>query len=280
MNATLELSSLHGSDSERAPALDIKRAASGTPTVQLDLARTNQRLENRTGAEIVRWARETFHDTARAPDASPLIMTSSFGAHSAVMLHLVATHAPGTPVVFLDTGYLFPETYGFVEELKQHLNLELRTYSAKLTAARQEALHGKLWEQGEEGVRHYLQINKTEPMQRALAELKPVAWLAGLRADQTTHRANLETVVTQDGCYKVHPLLHWRSEDVNAYLEEHNLPAHPLVSQGYRSIGDVHSTLPTVPGQHPREGRTLGKLQECGIHLTAEENRSLTSSNL
>jgi len=238
------------------------------------LARARTELADADAATIVRWAAETF--------GRGLVVTSSFGAHSAVMLHLVSEHAPGTPVVLIDTGHLFLETYRFAHDLAERLDLDLRIFQPRMTAAHQEAIYGRLWEQGEEGVREYLRINKVEPLQRALREIRPAAWLSGVRAEQTDHRAELEIVSAQDGRVKVHPILKWRLSDVEAYLESKDLPHHPLHAQGYRSIGDVHSTLPTLPGQDPREGRILGAKRECGIHLplTEDENRSLTSSKL
>lgn len=238
----------------------------------LDLGAANRDLEGATAEEIVRWAAGSF--------PGRLAMSSSFGAQSAVMLHLVSQHAPGTPVIFIDTGYLFEETYRFVAELTERFDLDVRVYAPRLTAAYQEALYGKLWEQGEEGIRRYLQINKVEPMKRALDELAPLAWLAGVRADQTEHRNGLRPVDTQDGRVKVHPILSWSASDVDDYMERHQLPYHPLYDQGYRSLGDWHSTLPTLPDQDPRDGRILGKKRECGIHLTDEQNKSLTSSRL
>ncbi len=238
----------------------------------LDLDAASSALDGAGAEHIVRWAAETF--------AGRLAVSSSFGAQSAVMLHLVSRHAPGTPVIFVDTGYLFEETYRFAAELTERFDLDVRVYAPRLSAAYQEALYGKLWEKGEEGIRRYLQLNKVEPMRRALEEVDPLAWLAGLRADQTEHRRALRVVDEQDGRIKVHPILRWSDADVEAYMERHGLPYHPLFDQGYRSIGDWHSTLPTLPDQDPRDGRILGQKRECGIHLSDEQNRSLTSSRL
>jgi len=115
----------------------------------------------------VAWAAERF--------AGRLVASTSFGAHSAVMLDLVARVAPETPIVFIDTGYLFPETYRFAEQLTRRLGLDVRVYAPRITAARQEALYGQRWEHGDEGVAAYLADNKVEPMQRALkdAQLAP-----------------------------------------------------------------------------------------------------------
>jgi phosphoadenosine phosphosulfate reductase len=220
----------------------------------------------------VRWAAGRFQGR--------LATSSSFGAQSAVMLHLVSVNAPGTPVILVDTGYLFPETYRFARDLTERFDLTLHVVTPRLTAAHQEALYGNLWEQGDEGVAQYLRINKVEPMQRALRDLGADGWMAGLRARQTEHRAALRRIDSQDGRVKVHPILHWTQDDIDAYIDRHDLPLHPLVKEGYRSLGDWHSTLPTLPDQDPRDGRTLGKKRECGIHLTDEQNKSLTSSKL
>ncbi len=245
-----------------------------TPLEADELERANAMLDGAEATDVVEWAAGRF--------GKRLVMSSSFGAHSAVMLHLVHRIAPRTPVILIDTGYLFPETYRFADDLQRRLDLNLHVTTPAMTAARQEALFGNLWEQGEEGVKEYLRINKVEPMQRALHELGAEAWLAGLRADQTAHRAGLRRVDVQNGRIKVHPILHWSSEDVASYLERHDLPVHPLLEEGYRSIGDVHSTLPTTADMDPRDGRILGKSRECGLHLPMSEDvgKSLKSSGL
>lgn len=222
--------------------------------------------------DLVAWAAARF--------GRDLVLSSSFGADSAVMLHLATRVLPSVRVIFVDTGYLFPETYRFAEELRDLLGFELHVVAPAVTAARQEALYGKLWEQGDEGVRRYLELNKVEPMQRALRELGARAWLAGLRAHQTEHRKNLDRVVLQDGYVKVHPILHWTRSDIDGYLSRHDLPVHPLVAQGYRSIGDWHSTIPVLEGEDERSGRLLGMKKECGLHLPDAERGSLDSSKL
>jgi phosphoadenosine phosphosulfate reductase len=241
---------------------------------RIDVDAANRRLAGADASAVVRWAHETFGDR--------LVLTSSFGAQAAVMLHLASSVVPRVRVVFIDTGYLFPETYRFARDLAERLDFDLRVFQPRLTAAHQEALYGRLWEQGDEGVQEYLRLNKVEPLQRAMRELAPDAWLAGLRREQTEHRGGLERVEAHEGRIKIHPILDWTADDVESYIEAHDLPLHPLVEEGYRSIGDVHSTLPTLPGQDPRDGRLLGQKRECGIHLPLSEgqNRSLTSSKL
>jgi len=246
--------------------------ATAQPT--LDLAAVNAQLAEADAESIIGWAADAFGER--------LIMSSSFGSQAAVMLHLVTRIMPNIPVVFIDTGYLFPQTYRFAQELTQRLKLNLKVYAPRTTAAWQEALHGKLWQQGEEGLAKYHQFNKIEPMQRALRELNAAAWLAGLRAQQTEHRAALRPVELQNGLYKVHPILRWTTKDVHEYLKKHGLPYHPLYEQGYKSIGDVHSTFRVTDEPHERAGRQLGGKQECGLHLpaTPEENASRQASDL
>jgi phosphoadenosine phosphosulfate reductase len=243
-------------------------------SVDSDLDQENRALGASSPEELIEWALDRYGEK--------LIASTSFGATSAVMLHLVHRLAPRTPIVCVDTGYLFPETYQFAEDLIKRLNLDVRFYSALMSPARQEALYGRLWEQGEEGVKRYLQINKVEPMQRAIRDLDAEAWMAGLRSEQTEHRAGLRRIDRQDGRIKIHPILHWTTQEITAYMERHDLPYHPMLEQGYRSIGDHHSTIPTTADMDPRDGRILGKTRECGLHfpLTEEQNQSLKSSGL
>jgi phosphoadenosine phosphosulfate reductase len=245
-----------------------------TESETLDLDALNAEVEGADAEEVVRWAHARF--------GRGLIATTSFGATAAVMLHLVHRAAPRLPIVCIDTGYLFLETYRFADELTRRFLLDVRWYSPEMTTARKEALFGHRWDHGVECVKQYLRMNKFEPMQRALAELGAAAWITGLRADQTEHRSALRRVDEQDGRIKIHPLLDWSETDVVAYMEAHDLPFHPLYEQGYRSIGDFHSTLPTTPDMDPRDGRILGKSRECGIHLplTEGQKQSLKSSGL
>jgi phosphoadenosine phosphosulfate reductase len=239
----------------------------------LDLDAINARFASAAPERILEWARETFGDR--------LVLTSSFGAESAVMLHLASQVIPTAPVIFLDTGYLFPETYRFAEELTQRFQLDVRVYSPKITAARQEALYGKLWEGDEEKQALYQQINKIEPMDRAIRELGAKAWVAGLRGRQNAFRSGLRPIELSGAVYKVHPILGWDQERIHRYLRSNDLPYHPLYRRGYRSIGDAHSTFPTQPGEDARAGRRLGAHSECGIHLPRENHvQSMKSSGL
>ncbi len=252
--------------------MDASRTAPSAPPTDPDAA--NRELEGADAEEVIRWAADKF--------AEGLVMSTSFGATSAVMLHLVRRFAPETKVICVDTGYLFPETYRFADELTRRFGIDVRYFGPSISSARQEAIYGQLWNQGEDGVAEYLRINKVEPMQRALEELNATAWMAGLRSNQTEHRADLPRVGLQDSRMKIHPILTWTDADIDEYMEAHDLPFHPLFAQGYRSIGDHHSTLPTTDDMDPRDGRILGKKKECGLHLplTKGENQSLKSSGL
>ncbi len=195
------------------------------------------------------------------------VLSSSFGAQAAVSLHLVTRVAPRIPVVLIDTGYLFPETYRFVDELTERLDLNLRIYRSAQSAAWLEVRHGKLWEQGRAGIEHYNRVHKVEPMERALRELHAGTWFAGLRREQSASRANIEPIqLTGAGRYKVHPLFDWTDHDIYRYLRKHDLPYHPLWEQGYVSIGDWHTTRNLRDATDAEATRFFGLKRECGLH--------------
>lgn len=248
----------------------------GTMMPDLDLETVNQKLSDASAIATVDWAKQTF--------PKGLIMSTSFGIQSAVMLHLVTSVIPNIPVVWIDTGYLPEETYRFAEELTQRLKLNLKVYQSPISPARMEALHGKLWEQDNiEAFNRYDHIRKVEPMQRALAELGAKAWLAGLRQNQTDHRKTLGYVTKQSEHYKIHPILTWNAKDIYQYLTKHDLPYHPYFDKGYVTVGDWHSSRPLMASdENERDTRFRGLKQECGLHLptTSEEAQSLDSSSL
>jgi phosphoadenosine phosphosulfate reductase len=227
-------------------------------TTSASTAPVSRDLEQATAEERVSWAIETFGDG--------LVMTTSFGIQSAVMLHLVTRIAPQIPVIFIDTGYLFPETYRFARDLTERLQLNLKKFVPAMTAAEQEALHGKLWEQGLDGLKRYNFINKVEPMERAVRELGATAWLAGLRRTQASTREALRVVQNQNKITKVHPIIDWDDRRVYRYLTDHKLPYHPLWEQGYVSVGDWHSTSKLLDGMSEEDTRFGGLKRECGLH--------------
>jgi phosphoadenosine phosphosulfate reductase len=224
----------------------------------VDLAAVNGMLSRTSAESRIAWAAGQF--------AGGLVLSSSFGAQAAVMLSLATRVVPGIPVVLIDTGYLFPETYRFADQLTAQLKLNLKVFRPELSPSWMEARHGRLWEQGIQGLEAYNRLAKVEPMKRALAELGARAWLAGLRRDQASTRGALQVVGLQDGRIKVLPIVDWTDRDVHAYLEKHGLPYHPLWHAGYLSIGDVHTSMPASAGLSAEESRFFGLKRECGIH--------------
>lgn len=260
-----------------AKSREYKLMISATAKVpSFNLSQVNQQLENAEASSIVEWSAETFGDG--------LVMSTSFGIQAAVMLHLVTKIVPKIPVIWVDTGYLPPETYKFAENLATRLELNLKVYQSTMSPARMEAIHGKLWEQDDvEAFNYYDRIRKVEPMQRALQELQATAWLAGLRRDQTSHREGLNRIDRQNDLYKIHPILDWNAKDIYLYLLKYDLPYHPFFDQGYVTVGDWHSSRPfTTDDYNARDTRFRGLKQECGLHLpqTPAEEESLNSSSL
>jgi phosphoadenosine phosphosulfate reductase len=223
------------------------------------LSEISASLEKISAEERVRWALERFR-----PD---IMLSSSFGAQSAVSLHLVTRQWPEIPVVLVDTGYLFPETYRFVDELTDRLKLNLKVYRASLSPAWQEARHGKLWEHGVEGIEHYNKLNKVQPMQRALRELGARGWITGLRRQQAKSRNGVGVLQKQNGLIKIQPIIDWTDRMVFDYLKKYDLPYHPLWEQGYVSIGDMHTTRPLSANMTEEETRFFGLKRECGLHI-------------
>jgi len=194
------------------------------------------------------------------------IVSSSFGAQSAVMLHLVTRLQADIPIVLIDSGYLFPETYRFIDELTQKLDLNLRVFRPERSGAWQEARNGLRWEQGLAGLDAYNQDNKVEPMQRAIEELNVGTWFSGLRRSQSIERAKTPFVERSGDRFKVYPIADWTDKDIYDYLKMHDLPYHPLWEKGYVSIGDVHTTKSLADVDSIEETRFFGLKRECGLH--------------
>ncbi|MEX2500317.1 MAG: phosphoadenylyl-sulfate reductase [Wenzhouxiangellaceae bacterium] len=194
------------------------------------------------------------------------VLSSSFGMQAAVMLHLVTQVEPTIPVIFIDTGYHFAETYRFVDMLVDRLKLDLHIARAEISPAWQEARHGKRWEQGREGIESYNRQNKVEPMQRSLDALDAGTWFSGLRRSQAETRSDIAFVTSQWERVKVHPIADWDDREVHRYLTRHDLPYHPLREQGYLSIGDWHTTRSIHEVDDQEKLRFFGLARECGLH--------------
>lgn len=196
-----------------------------------------------------------------------LVASTSFGLQSSVMLDLIAEHAPGIPVVFIDTGFHFQETYRYADQLAERLGTDLRVFQPRYSAARMEAVLGRLWEQGKEGADRYSVITKIEPMDRALRELGTDVWISGVRRSHSSSRVERPFAQQQQKTLKVYPILDWADGQVSQYMRDRGLPTHPLADQGYVTMGDWHSTRPAVDGLDAEDTRFNGEKYECGLHL-------------
>lgn len=195
-------------------------------------------------------------------------VVSSFGAESAVILHLTAQAAPETPVVFLDTGKLFEETLAYRDRLTAHLGLsDVRSLKPNPDHLAADDPDGLLHRTNPDLCCH---IRKTAPLIAALRPFK--VWISGRKRHHGGARAALPRVEIQDGKLKLNPLYDWSRADIEAYFQRHDLPRHPLVAQGYPSIGCEPCTArQTEPNADPRAGRWAGSEKtECGIHISAD----------
>ncbi len=244
-------------------------------TEPLDLAPLNAMFESADPSAVVEWAAAEF-----GPEQ--VVMSSSFGADSAVLLHMATRVIPRIKVVFVDTGYLFPETHQFMEDLRRRLDLNVWAYRT-----RQDPI-AYLHRAGEENpawradVDRCCGANKNEPFDRALAELRPAAWLRGIRRNQADSRRDRQFVEWsgRHGCHAVSPLLNLDRRGIHAYLKRHDLPYHPLFELGYASIGcnPLSCTRAVGADEDARAGRWAGSGKvECGINV---DSNSLDSAKI
>jgi phosphoadenosine phosphosulfate reductase len=247
-----------------ATALALPADVAGRP---LDLEAARVLLEPRSPQERLAWAQQTF--------GPGLALTTSFGIQAAVLLHMVSELAQQTgqpvQVIWVDTGYLPAETYHYADLLSERLQLRLHVAQAQLSPAHMEARHGRLWETGKlDDLELYHRIRKVEPLDRALSELAVSCWASGVRGSQTDHRSAMQPLDPVRGRWTLRPLLAWSRRDVFYYMQEHDLPQHPLFEQGYSTVGDWHSSAPDDGGLSGRATRFGGLKQECGIHLHSQ----------
>ncbi len=226
-----------------------------------EISALNTRFEGADPADVLAWAAERFMPRLAA--------TSSFQTQSVPLLHLIGQVCPQVPVLFLDTGYHFPETLAFRDELMARFGLTVRVIQPdpeRATAARQEALYRL-------DPDRCCYVHKVLPMQRALRDLD--AWISGIRRDQTSARAGTEVIeLLPEGQVKINPLVTWTREDIWRYIHQHDLPVHPLLAQGYLSIGCAPCTMPVFGGDE-RSGRWAGTGKtECGLHTAALQEPS------
>jgi phosphoadenosine phosphosulfate reductase len=203
--------------------------------------------------------------------AGDLAVVSSFGAESAVLLHLVASVDPAVPVLFLDTGKHFAETLAYRDLLVERLGLNLVVLTPDMADLAARDATGLRWSYDPDGC---CEIRKVKPLEKALMRFD--ASFTGRKAFQARTRANLPRfeVDTSDalGRLKINPLIDWDASHIEGYFIQHDLPRHPLIAQGYPSIGCSPCTSQVLPGEDPRSGRWKGwDKTECGIHRPGEE---------
>lgn len=225
-------------------------------------AAQNEILEGLTAEQRIHWAIENLE--------GGFALSSSFGIQSAVMLHMLTQVKPDIPVILTDTGHLFPETYRFVDELTERLNLNLKVYRASESAAWQEARYGQEWLGDEASLDAYNRRNKVEPLERAFNDNQVNTWFSGIRRSQSDSRQDMQVLSRLRGRLKVHPIVDWSNKDVHEYLKKYDLPYHPLWEQGYVSVGDVHSSRPLELGMDEQDTRFNGIKRECGLHTDGD----------
>ena len=200
-----------------------------------------------------------------------VVASTSYGLQAGVMLKLLKQYAPEVPIVFIDTGYLFDETYRYAVQLEEQLDFQAKVYRPQWSPAWQEAIHGKLWEQGSAGREKYALLNKVEPMSRAIDELGAKVWLSGLRRSQSKTRVERPFAEQQSQTIKAYPILDWDDAAVESCMVEAGLPRHPLANE-YVTMGDWHSTEKRSAAGSDEATRFNGEKYECGLHLDSGVN--------
>jgi phosphoadenosine phosphosulfate reductase len=239
------------------------------PLTAAEVEALNAKFEAAHPSEIMKWAAGQFGDG--------LVMTSSFGADSMCTVHLATQVKPDIKIIVVNTGYLFPETLAFMEEMRAKYKLNVVEYHTRNDPIVWLTVNGE----GDPRVRQNRDAccaaNKDSVMDRAMAETAPLAYVRGVRATQTAERGKMKFIewMARYKCWAVSPILKWTKRDVYYYMKEHGLPHHPLVDQGYVSIGcnPLTCTRAIGAGEDERAGRWAGSdKKECGINLDIGSN--------
>ena len=248
------LSAAEGLDTNGQRQID--RIDTGPAYTEADAVRLNNMFRGRDTVEMlsVLLSEKLLGEAA---------IVSSFGAESAVLLHLIASIDPSVPVLFLETGKHFPETLAYRDELAARVGLtDLRNITPDPETIAKKDETGLRWSYDPDGC---CEIRKVIPLKAALAPFD--AQFTGRKGFQSATRTALPRFEVEEGRLKVNPLADWDKEGIEAYFDTHDLPRHPLVEQGYLSIGCAPCTSVVKPGEDPRAGRWRGwDKVECGIH--------------
>jgi phosphoadenosine phosphosulfate reductase len=231
--------------------------------VTLDLNRARELFADQPPEEILQRAAAAF--------PGKVALSSSFQTQSVPLLHLLSRFAPEIPVLFLDTGYHFPETLAFRDRLVREWGLRLEVLRAAMPLVEVTRRYGPDLFRSDPDL--CCEIHKVEPMRRAVRGLE--AWISGIRRDQTAVRQNAQIVeAAPGGLMRIHPLLNWTERDVWSYMHRYDLPSHPLFEQGYESVGCAPCTAPVQIGDGARSGRWQGTNKaECGLHTDLRQPR-------
>ncbi len=226
------------------------------------LKKYNQELSDMKAQEILRWGHEKF--------GNQFAITTSFGIQSSVLLNMLSQSGlqKRIKIFWIDTGYLPQETYHYAQKLINDLSLEIEVLQSELSPARMEALYGKLWETNKASdLDKYHELRKIKPLENALEKYNVQCWASGIRSSQTEDRNKMNFLDLIRQRLSLRPLLNWTNKDIFYYMEENNLPAHPLFSKGYSTVGDWHSSSEDSIENKGRATRFGGIKQECGIHI-------------
>ena len=221
----------------------------------------NERFEEGHPQEVLRWAVETY--------GQKVVVVTSFQPTGIVTLHMLQEISPETPVITLDTGLLFPETYALIDQLEHRFKLNLHRAKAEVTVEQQAELYGdKLWNRDPD---RCCNMRKTMPLKNALMQYD--AWFTGIRRDQSPTRADTPIALwdKRNNMLKLCPFATWTEAMIWTYMRAHELPYNPLHDQGYPSIGCYPCTQAVKEGDDPRKGRwSNSDKTECGIHVDSK----------
>ena len=231
-------------------------------TTKYNLEKFNEELLKLSSLEMLEWCLHKFE--------KHLAFTTSFGIQSSVLLHLIQSSSLKNEVkiFWIDTGYLPKETYSYAKTLINKLSLNITILQSEMSPAHMEAMHGKLWESNKvEDINKYHQIRKVDPLDKALKKYSINCWGSGVRAQQTSNRGKMRFIELIRDTFSIRPLLGWSQKDIFYYMQEKNLPQHPLFLKGYSTVGDWHSSSAESSNAKGRSTRFGGLKQECGLHI-------------
>ena len=242
------------------PCVSVVFMSVAAPDLALDLDAANRELDGAQPETILAWTWRAFQPK--------VILTCSLQHDGVVLAHMLQSIAPEIPVVFINTGFHFPETLAYRDTLRDSFGIRLVELDPIMPREQFAKEHGlDLYARNPDLCCH---INKVEPLKRYLPGVR--AWINGRRREQASTRQGIRTIEAFQGdLHKVNPLASWTSRDTFHYMERHGIPTHPLFDQGYASIGCAPCTRPVVAGENERDGRWAGSGKvECGLHTFLE----------